>query len=66
MSDIIDQANDRAELELRRALSIRRDPAPPPCGMCLNCGETLSRVQRWCDDQCRDDWQARQPRVPGP
>ena len=32
---------------------------------CLNCGEPLPATQltaphRWCDADCRDDWQARQ------
>lgn len=64
MSDIIDQANDRAQLDLERAIRAARSasPLPAPCGHCLNCGESTGPAQRWCDDDCRDDWQARQPR----
>lgn len=32
-------------------------------GLCLNCGEKLAQraeiAPRWCDDDCRDDWQKR-------
>lgn len=26
-------------------------------GACLHCGAPLSPPQRWCDADCRDDWQ---------
>ena len=37
-----------------------------PLNICLNCGEKLKRFgsipppPRWCDADCRDDWQKRQ------
>lgn len=66
MSDIIDQANDRAQQDLDRAIrAARRASAalPEPCGHCLNCGDPVEEGLRWCPGgECRDDWQARQPR----
>lgn len=33
-------------------------------GKCLNCGTRLrSKTRRWCDEDCRDDWQFRQART---
>lgn len=63
MSDIIDDANDRAERELQRAIRAARCSnglqIPDPSGNCLNCGEEVGPVLRRCDDERRDDWQAR-------
>ena len=27
-------------------------------GFCLFCDEPLAPERRWCDAQCRDDWQS--------
>lgn len=63
VSDMIDDANDRAERDLQLAIRAARCSngldAPEPTGHCLNCGERVEPAHRWCDDECRDDWQAR-------
>lgn len=63
MSDIVDDANESAERDLALAIRAARCGTglemPGPTGLCLNCGEPTPAVQRWCDDECRDDWQAR-------
>lgn len=63
MSDLIDDANDRAERDLDLAIRAARCSnglqIPDPSGHCLNCGELVGPVLRWCDEECRDDWQAR-------
>lgn len=63
MSDVIDDANDRAERDLQLAIRAARCgnglDMPEPTGWCLNCGEPTAPAHRWCDDECRDDWQAR-------
>lgn len=70
--DIIDQANEAAELHLRASLSQRAPEGPAPTGHCLNCDARLAPRQRWCDAMCRDDWQkveraaAMAPREPDP
>lgn len=33
---------------------------PEATGHCLNCGEELADGARWCDADCRDDWQKRE------
>lgn len=63
MSDVIDDANDRAERELQRAIRVARCSngldIPEPSGHCLNCGGPIGPVLRWCDQDCRDDWSGR-------
>ena len=57
MSDIIDQANDTADVHLRASLSqLRTEDIPEPCGVCLNCEALLATGLRWCDSSCRRDW----------
>lgn len=64
MSDIIDNANDTAELFLRAAVSKARiDGAPPSTGRCFNCEEPVPSGLRWCDVDCRNDWQKRVSRA---
>jgi predicted nucleic acid-binding Zn ribbon protein len=38
-------------------LAVRKPAAPKATGHYLNCGEPLSEGRRWCDTDCRDDWQ---------
>lgn len=53
--DQIDRANEIADLE--RTIALRNAaataPAAEPIGACLNCGH------RWCDAECREDWEVR-------
>lgn len=59
MADIIDEANDKADLFLRAALSNRQQSAKVPAhgiGMCLNCGADVEGDRRWCDVDCRNQW----------
>lgn len=65
MADIIDNANDTADLFLRESLRKQQQRAtstPSGIGMCLFCGEEVEGDRRWCDAVCRDDWQRRQKR----
>lgn len=57
MSDIIDAANDQAELVLSVELSYRRPNGPKPTGRCLWCGEDVAPDRRWCDSDCRDQFE---------
>ncbi|TVO53834.1 hypothetical protein [Denitromonas halophila] len=57
MADVIDQANDRAARDLLLAQQQRRPEGPQACGTCHNCGEPVASRLRWCDAQCRDDWE---------
>ena len=61
MSDIIDQANERIELDLAMALkrAAGHPPSLPYTGVCHNCGDITGGGRRFCDTDCRDDYDAR-------
>ncbi len=51
----IAQARLEREEELRRRQRLAL--ALPYCGHCYWCGEPLKSPLRWCDADCRDDWE---------
>lgn len=55
--DIIDQANVAAELFNRAATSKRKPEAPKANGFCFNCEARLAAGLRWCDLDCRADYE---------
>ena len=58
MPDILDTASEVEELHRRAALAnVARAPAIAATGSCLNCGDQVGTGMRWCDADCRDDWQ---------
>lgn len=61
MADWIDDAQAENEAHLERCLLHRRPEGPAPTGYCLNptCELDLPDGQRWCDAQCRDEWERR-------
>lgn len=61
MADIIDQANDRAALDLQRALAAatRGVPPLPFTGQCHNCEAPLPGSMRFCDADCCRDFEKR-------
>ncbi len=62
MPDDLDRATAWEELHRETALRNRaRPPAVQATGLCLNCDTPLAAGRRWCDADCRDDWQANQP-----
>lgn len=67
MADFIDDANETAELFLQAALrkSQGKGKAPLATGFCLNCQEKLAEGARWCDADCREDWEKRGRNVKG-
>ncbi len=62
--DQIDQANDLAQRERDTATAdaARARPVAQPTGCCLNCGTRLRKGRRWCDPECREDWEIRECR----
>ena len=65
MTDVYDQATYQEELMRERALEAARKVKPTiwPTGYCHNCDEFLrSGDHLFCDVDCRDDWQKRQPK----
>ena len=64
MSDIIDLANDTAELNLSAAIeACRRAPALPARGSCWFCDETLGAGQKFCDSDCASDYEREQAAI---
>lgn len=61
--DIYDQATMKEEQERDALLAMTRSRQPSivPKGCCYNCNEKLRRPQLFCNADCRDDWQLRNP-----
>lgn len=58
MADLGDKAQDAADLFLDVAMkNSRKEGEPRATGYCLFCGEPVPWVCRWCDADCRDDWE---------
>jgi len=70
MSDLADLAQAQNErLEAVRLQNIRWQAGCRPqdaTGVCLNCGAKIAEGLRWCDADCRDDWQHRNARGSAP
>lgn len=67
--DEIDIAQETTERNLAHAIRKAQTAAAEakPRGRCLFCEEAIWKGWRWCDSQCRDDWEkeraaARDPR----
>ena len=62
MADFGDMASERqAELEAQ-ALANRMPEGPKATGHCLECGHPFAvhkDGRRWCNAECRDDWEKR-------
>ena len=58
IADENDLASHHQELFTRHALAKRKPEGPEPTGECLRCYAPLPGGQRrWCDAECRDDWE---------
>ncbi len=62
MADIVDIANELVESEMAERIKNRGSAEiPKGSGECLHCASTLHNPQsRWCDADCRDDWEKAQ------
>lgn len=62
MTDIIDYASDREQLDRDRAIDAARSthPVAKATGRCLWCNTELTYGKRWCDAECREDWELNQ------
>jgi len=58
VADIADRAQILSEFFLATSLADgdRMLPAAQATGECLWCGERLPDGRRWCDVECRDEW----------
>lgn len=59
VADVLDKADEAQEAFMREALSRVGRPLQQVAGigMCLNCGAEVQGDGRWCDADCRDDWE---------
>lgn len=58
MRDAADRSQDTIELDTRLALQRRAPEAPAATGICLYCAAPTEPGRRWCDADCRDEWEA--------
>lgn len=63
MADIADLANEQVakieELAMRKFQAEKVKLKAAHTGFCLNCDEAVDPPKRWCDTDCRDDWERR-------
>lgn len=57
MADFADDAEATEELFRSHALAARKEVGPPPCGGCHYCSEAVPDGARFCDSECRDEWE---------
>lgn len=57
IADPSDLATQQEQMFLDAALTLRKSSGPEPCGHCLNCETPLGPGKRWCDTDCRRDWE---------
>jgi len=63
LADEADRGNDTAELYLAAALRKVKAPAAiTGAGLCFNCGADIEGDARWCDIDCRADYEKREAR----
>jgi len=64
MSDEVDMAFEAEQLLIKEALANVKatEPKLPPKGCCYNCDEPLGTGERFCDVDCREDYDHRQRR----
>lgn len=57
--DDLDRASEREQQARDSAISsaMNKPPEAIAIGRCLDCDEPLSNDLRWCDANCRDNWQ---------
>ena len=62
VADEIDIANERAQLDLDNAIKANSAHHEFKAnGFCYNCGDRVLFAAKFCDVNCRNDWQARHP-----
>lgn len=58
--DEFELASEHEQLRRDIALRLRKPIGPEATGVCLHCETPLSDGRRWCDAECREDWEKRQ------
>jgi uncharacterized OB-fold protein len=60
MADEADMAQAQNEIAMHYHLKQRKPAGPAPTGLCLHCNLVVLPPRRWCDAECRDDWELEQ------
>lgn len=58
--DIADMAEVQEALARQVALVRRQKEGPAFTGCCANCGDEVQPPARWCDLDCKSDWEKRE------
>ena len=61
VADDIDLANEMLDAQISRAVATAGKLEIPtnPSGKCLNCYEPVKEGRRWCDADCREEYEQR-------
>jgi hypothetical protein len=57
MASFDDLGSEQEEFNRDLALRARKPEGPTETGYCHFCDATVPKGHRWCDTQCRDDWE---------
>ena len=57
MADVCDNAEGYADLAMMVGLQMAQASPTPPIKKCYACEEPLPEGVRWCDVECRDDYE---------
>ncbi|WP_396190086.1 DUF2116 family Zn-ribbon domain-containing protein [Flavobacterium sp.] len=62
MADAIDKACEREQMDRDLAIASARknNGTAKATGHCLSCNAALDQGKRWCDTECREDWELEQ------
>lgn len=61
MADIVDVTAERDEREHDARIAACKKPVGPVAkGSCHYCGERIPEPMRWCDADCRNEWESEQ------
>lgn len=63
--DFADEAQTRSENLLAQQLANRQTLTIPFSGVCLSCEEPLTEKRRFCDSECREDYERERKRKMG-
>lgn len=58
MADDVDLMLEREAIYHEQLIKVRKPEGPQARGECLHCETPLPPPRRWCDAECRDDWEA--------
>jgi hypothetical protein len=57
VADFADDAEAVEQMLRDTAIAKRKEPGPPACGACYYCSAGVSPGLRFCDNECRDEWE---------